>query len=161
MREARARNLCHSDEQEAERLGLFEEARAQSGGSKAAPRQGRQARARGFQKQTPDEGGETQGGLSDDEGGRVVVRVRAPSGPQADHPQSMQSYRREAARQGPPALRVSLPLRLRAPENRRDVYWLILPTVNAQVFSLALESFAREVEAGKRKRILLVLHRAG
>lgn len=42
-----------------------------------------------------------------------------------------------------------------------EVHWLILPTVNAEVFSLALENFAREVGAGKRKRILLVLDRAG
>jgi hypothetical protein len=42
-----------------------------------------------------------------------------------------------------------------------EVHWLILPTVNAQVFSMALEHFAREVGAGKRKRILLVLDRAG
>jgi transposase len=44
-----------------------------------------------------------------------------------------------------------------------EVHWLILPTVNARVFSLALEHFAREVGAGKknRRRILLVLDRAG
>jgi len=42
-----------------------------------------------------------------------------------------------------------------------EVCWLILPTVNAQVFSLALESFAREVGAGKSKRILLVVDGAG
>ena len=42
-----------------------------------------------------------------------------------------------------------------------EVHWLILPTVNAQVFSMALEHFAREVGAGKNKRILLVLDRAG
>jgi transposase len=42
-----------------------------------------------------------------------------------------------------------------------EVHWLILPTVSAQVFSLALEHFAREVGAGKRKRILLVVDRAG
>lgn len=43
-----------------------------------------------------------------------------------------------------------------------EVHWLILPTVNAEVFSLALESFAREVGAGKsKKRILLVLDGAG
>ena len=42
-----------------------------------------------------------------------------------------------------------------------EVYWLILPTVNAQVFSLALEHFAREVGAGTRRRILLVLDGAG
>jgi transposase len=45
--------------------------------------------------------------------------------------------------------------------NTGEVYWLILPTVNAEVFSLALETFAREAGAGKRKRILLVLDQAG
>lgn len=45
--------------------------------------------------------------------------------------------------------------------NTGEVYWLILPTVNADVFSLALEHFAREVGAGKNKRILLVLDGAG
>ncbi len=39
--------------------------------------------------------------------------------------------------------------------------WLLLPTVNAQVFSLALAHFAREVGAGEEKRILLVLDQAG
>jgi transposase len=38
---------------------------------------------------------------------------------------------------------------------------LILPTVGAQVFSVALENFAREVGAGKSKRIILVVDRAG
>jgi transposase len=42
-----------------------------------------------------------------------------------------------------------------------EVHWLILPTVNARVFSLALEHFAREVGAGTRRRILLVLDQAG
>lgn len=42
-----------------------------------------------------------------------------------------------------------------------EVHWLVLPTVDAEVFSLALESFAEEVGAGKRKRILLVLDGAG
>jgi hypothetical protein len=42
-----------------------------------------------------------------------------------------------------------------------QVHWLILPTVNAAVFSVALEHFAREVGAGSRKRILLVLENAG
>jgi DDE superfamily endonuclease len=42
-----------------------------------------------------------------------------------------------------------------------EVCWLILPTVNAEAFSMALENFAKEVGAGKRKRILLVLDRAG
>jgi transposase len=42
-----------------------------------------------------------------------------------------------------------------------EVHWLILPTVNARVFSLALEHFAREVGAGDRRHILLILDRAG
>jgi transposase len=42
-----------------------------------------------------------------------------------------------------------------------EVHWLILPTVNAEVFSMALENFAREVGAGTRRRILLVLDGAG
>jgi DDE superfamily endonuclease len=45
--------------------------------------------------------------------------------------------------------------------NSGEVHWLILPTVNAEVFSVALENFARAVGAGTRKRILLVLDRAG
>jgi hypothetical protein len=36
-----------------------------------------------------------------------------------------------------------------------------LPKVNVEVFSLAVEHFAKEVGAGKRRRILLVLDRAG
>jgi hypothetical protein len=32
-----------------------------------------------------------------------------------------------------------------------EVYWLILPTVSAEVFSLALENFAREGRSGKEK----------
>lgn len=42
-----------------------------------------------------------------------------------------------------------------------EVHWLILPTVNARLFSLAQEHFAKEVGAGTRRRILLVLDRAG
>ena len=39
--------------------------------------------------------------------------------------------------------------------------WLLLPAVNAEVFSLALSHFAREVGAGEGKRILLVVDQAG
>ena len=42
-----------------------------------------------------------------------------------------------------------------------EVHWLVLPTVNVEVFSLALSHFAKEVGAGKNKRILLVLDQAG
>ncbi len=42
-----------------------------------------------------------------------------------------------------------------------EVYWLILPKVNVEVFSMALGEFAKEVGAGEDKRILLVVDRAG
>lgn len=42
-----------------------------------------------------------------------------------------------------------------------EVYWLVLPTVNARVFSLALGHFAQGVGAGPDKRVLLVVDRAG
>lgn len=39
--------------------------------------------------------------------------------------------------------------------------WLILPEVDTAIFSLALKHFAEAVGAGPKKRILLVLDRAG
>jgi transposase len=42
-----------------------------------------------------------------------------------------------------------------------EVYWLILPTVNVELFSMALGEFAREVGASKDKRIVLVVDQAG
>ena len=42
-----------------------------------------------------------------------------------------------------------------------EVHWLILPRVDAKVFSLALSHFAKEVGAGEKKRVLLVLDQAG
>jgi hypothetical protein len=42
-----------------------------------------------------------------------------------------------------------------------EVYWLILPTVNVELFSMALDEFAKEVGAGKDKHILLVVDQAG
>jgi hypothetical protein len=39
--------------------------------------------------------------------------------------------------------------------------WLLLPTVTAEVFTIALAQFAQAVGAGESKRILLVLDRAG
>jgi transposase len=42
-----------------------------------------------------------------------------------------------------------------------DLFWMILPTVNTELFSLALSEFAREVGAGKERRILLVVDKAG
>jgi hypothetical protein len=42
-----------------------------------------------------------------------------------------------------------------------EVYWLILPTVNVELFSMALREFAKEVGAGKDKHVLLVVDQAG
>lgn len=42
-----------------------------------------------------------------------------------------------------------------------EVHWLIVPKVNMEVSSLALEHFAEEVGVGNDRRILLVLDRAG
>jgi DDE superfamily endonuclease len=42
-----------------------------------------------------------------------------------------------------------------------DLFWIMLPTVNTELFSLALREFAREVGAGKERRILLVVDKAG
>jgi transposase len=42
-----------------------------------------------------------------------------------------------------------------------EVLWMILPTVNTELFSMALGEFAREVGAGKERRILLVVDKAG
>jgi transposase len=42
-----------------------------------------------------------------------------------------------------------------------EVYWLILPTANKELFSLALGEFAKEVGAGENKRVVLVLDQAG
>ena len=42
-----------------------------------------------------------------------------------------------------------------------EVYWLILPTVNVELFSMALNEFAKEVGASKDKHVLLVVDQAG
>ncbi len=39
--------------------------------------------------------------------------------------------------------------------------WLLLPKVSSEVFSLALEHFARQVEAGQHRQVVVVLDRAG
>jgi transposase len=42
-----------------------------------------------------------------------------------------------------------------------ELFWMILPTANTEMFSLALREFAKEVGVGKERRILLVVDRAG
>jgi transposase len=58
-------------------------------------------------------------------------------------------------------LRVDLPLRLLVHPHSGKVFWMILPTVNTELFSMALKEFAKEVGAGKERRILLVVDKAG
>jgi hypothetical protein len=41
------------------------------------------------------------------------------------------------------------------------VFWMILPTVNTELFSLALGEFAKEVGAGEDKHVVLVVDQAG
>jgi hypothetical protein len=42
-----------------------------------------------------------------------------------------------------------------------EVYWLILPTVSVEAFSMALCHFAKEIDCGKDRHILLVVDKAG
>jgi hypothetical protein len=42
-----------------------------------------------------------------------------------------------------------------------EVFWLLLPTVSAEAFQVALDEFARAVGASASKRILLVVDGAG
>jgi len=69
-------------------------------------------------KKALDEGDEAQGELPDGQGA-AVVRGRGPFGFEVDCPQGMESHRSKTAREDPPALRVDLPLRLRAPQQWR------------------------------------------
>ncbi|HEY6713286.1 MAG TPA: transposase [Rubrobacter sp.] len=42
-----------------------------------------------------------------------------------------------------------------------QVFWMIVPTVNTELFSLALGEFAKEVGVGKERHVLLILDKAG
>jgi transposase len=111
-------------------------------------------------KKTPDEGGQAQGDLSEGEGRAVWCEdehrlglkpiIRKVWSPIAQRPlvKVHQIYEWTY-------------LYAFARPKSGEVHWLILPTVSAEVFTLALENFAREVGAGKRKRILLVVDQAG
>ena len=56
---------------------------------------------------------------------------------------------------------MDLPLRLRAARERRGLLADLVPTVNTELFSMALNELAKEVGAGKDKHILLVVDKAG
>jgi transposase len=116
--------------------------------------------SRRLSKKALDEGYEAQGEIPYGEG-RVVVRRRAPPGPQADYPHKVWSPIGER-----PLVEVHQRyewtyLYSFVRPKTGEVHWLILPTVNARVFSIALEHFARQMGAGTRRRILLVLDQAG
>lgn len=42
-----------------------------------------------------------------------------------------------------------------------EVFWLILPTVKVELFSMALDAFAKEVGVDEKKHVLLVVDKAG
>jgi transposase len=67
----------------------------------------------------------------------------------------------EAHRLVQEGLQVDLPLRLLVRPQSGEVYWLILPTVNVKLFSMALKEFAKEVGAGEDKHVLLMVDKAG
>lgn len=106
-------------------------------------------------KKTPAEGCKTQGGLPHGEGGGVWSE-------EDEHRLALKPIIRKVW--GPVGERPILRVRQRyewtylyafaRPNTGEEVHWLILPTVNAEVFSVALESFAGEVGVGKSKRIL-------
>jgi DDE superfamily endonuclease len=56
---------------------------------------------------------------------------------------------------------VDLPLRLRASPERRGSLADTAHAVNTELFSMALKEFAEEVGAGRDKRVLLVVDKAG
>jgi transposase len=143
------------------RLGVAEEGAYEPAGSQALQRQGgRRLREGGFQKSLP-----------------LKLEQLGESYPEAE---AVQLWAEDEARLGlKPVVR-----RVWAPVGRRPialfergyewtylygfvrpqsgkVFWMILPTANTELFSLALREFAEEVGAGKKKRILLVVDRAG
>ena len=111
-------------------------------------------------KKAPDEGLEAQGSPSDGQGGAVWCEDEARLG--------LKPIVRKAWSPVGHRPRVEVHQRYEwtylyafVHPKSGEVRWLILPTVNAEVFSVALEHFAREVGASTKKRIILVLDRAG
>src|SRR5215211_3629622 len=143
----RAHDRQGAHPEEAEGLGVYEEAGQQPQGPKASSQEGQQSRAGGFQKKLsmrvlrlkesyPTAKVEL---WCEDEhrlGLKPIIRkVWSPIGqrPLVEvHQRYEWSYLYDAF----------------AHPNSGEVHWLILPTVNAEAFSMALENFAREVRAG-------------
>lgn len=137
-----------------------EEGGYESPGTQALKRPGRRSRAGGFQKKLPER-----------------LREIKKAHPEA---QQVELWAEDEARLGlkPVIRRVWAPVGKRptarvkrgykwtylygfvCPESG-EVYWLIVPTVNTELFSMALSEFAKEVGAGEEKRVLLVVDRAG
>src|SRR4051812_32588568 len=116
---------------------------------------------RRLSKKSPDEAGEAQAGTS----GRrstVVGGRRDEIRPKAGNSASMGAGGRQTCCPLQERLQVDLPLRLRPAPERGGFLADPLPTVNVELFSMALyEEFAKEMEAGEKKRVLLVVDQAG
>ena len=88
-------------------------------------------------------------------------RGRGPTGPQAGDPAGVGAGGKEARCPLQEGLQVDLPLRFRAARERRGVLADLAHGQRKAVFSMALDEFAKEVGAGKKRRILLVVDQAG
>ncbi len=88
-------------------------------------------------------------------------RGRDARRPEAGVAQGLGAPRAKTRGEGAPALRVGLYVYGFVRPKTGRVFWLVMPTVNAEAFSLALSRFARWVSAGEDKRVVLVLDRAG
>ena len=111
-------------------------------------------------KKAPQEAREVKGSLPAGRG-RAVGPRRAPSWSEADHPQGVWSPKgqRPLVKVHQRYERTYLYSFVRRASG--EVHWLILPTVNAEVFSVALSHFAEEVGCDKDMRLVLVLDQAG
>jgi transposase len=90
-----------------------------------------------------------------------VGRGRGSAGPKAGDEASVGAGGQAARCSLQEGLQVDLPLRLRAPPERRALLADPAHGHNVELFSMALGEFAKEVAAGKDKRILLVVDQAG
>ena len=140
-------------------LGIPEEGGYESAASQALQRPGRRLRAGGFQKRLPEQlkkferahpGAKVELWAEDEArlGLKPVIRrVWAAVGKE-----SIAMFER--------GYKWTYLYGFVRPQSGK-VYWLILPTVNVELFSMALGEFAREVGAGEDKRVLLAVDKAG
>jgi hypothetical protein len=108
-------------------------------------------------KKSPEEGGQAQGGPPDGEGA-VVARGRAPFGLQGDHPQAWSPIGRRPPVDLHQRCQRTHPYAFARPKTGGFTGWSYLPSKPRRS---RWPCFAREVGAGDRERILLVLDGAG